>query len=251
MFKSALLSCVFSVFLLSCQSSYEHNKVLPEYRFSADDNYLDTIEQAQQLAKQQNKLLMLVLGASWCHDSSDLAQGFSRPEVDTILKQRFVTQFIDVAYFEDKHHIPQSYGYPGYFATPTVLIIDPNSKQLVNRDSIKDWQSPSSMGSEGFTQYFSEIGTTVPAPVVTSKQLSAFIQQQIKRLRQGFDHLRPIWRSVRLGEVTDTSELELVATQLWEFRTQLQKDIHQLEAQLAKDQQADLTLPSYASFSWE
>jgi hypothetical protein len=193
----------------------------------------------------------VVLGASWCHDSQDLAKGFSDPQVDAILKQRFITQFIDVGYFEDRHDVAQKYGYPGYFATPTVLIIDPQSSQLLNRDSIKNWQSPSSMGSDGFIEYFSQIGTEPVKAEVSSTQLNDFTNQQIQRLRQGFNHLRPIWRAVRLGLETDDSELAAVATEVWEYRVQLQKDIHHLEAQLRENKDAELILPEYPKFSWE
>ncbi|WNO61323.1 hypothetical protein [Rheinheimera sp. MMS21-TC3] len=41
--------------------------VLPEYSFQADDNYLLSVEQAQTRAIENNKLLLVVLGAQWCH----------------------------------------------------------------------------------------------------------------------------------------------------------------------------------------
>lgn len=41
--------------------------VLPEYSFKADDNYLLSVEQAQTRAIENNKLLLVVLGAQWCH----------------------------------------------------------------------------------------------------------------------------------------------------------------------------------------
>lgn len=37
--------------------------VLPEYSFKADDNYLLSVEQAQTRAIENNKLLLVVLGA--------------------------------------------------------------------------------------------------------------------------------------------------------------------------------------------
>ncbi|MDO6611127.1 hypothetical protein Q4601_09885 [Shewanella sp. 1_MG-2023] len=70
-------------------------------------------------------------------------------------------------------------------------------------------------------------------------------------MKQGFDHLRPIWAAVREGSVDKSDELQAVATEVWQFRTQLQKDIVAMKLKLAEDPAAKLNLPDYALFSWQ
>ncbi|MGS2721955.1 thioredoxin family protein [Paraglaciecola aestuariivivens] len=250
MIRIIILS-VFAFLLASCQSSAPVGSVLPEYQFEPDQDYLASIQKAQNEAQQQNKLLLLVLGASWCHDSQDLAKGFSRSEVDEILKAKFVTHFIDVGYFEDKHGVPQKYGYPGYFATPTVLIIDPHTNQLVNRASITKWQHASQQKPQDFIQYFNQPFSTPPQPLVSSIELEHFTHIQMQRLKQAFDHLREEWRLVRAGEKQDVTELQTISEEVWQFRVNLQKHLHSLQNQLNAEPNKSLTFPEFAEFSWK
>ncbi|MGI5308926.1 thioredoxin family protein [Rheinheimera sp. WS51] len=252
----AVLFCV--VWLVGCQTvvspSADAVAVLPEYTFVPDDNYLLSVEQAQARAIENNKLLLVVLGAQWCHDSTGLAKNFSHPAMQEILKQRFETVFVDVGYFEDKHDVAQRYGYPAYFATPTVLVVEPNSSTLLNRASIPKWQAADNVPFNEFITYFQTIGQTPPLTSANWQlhpKLAKFSQQQVQRLKSAFDHLRPIWRDVRTGVTEDSAELEAVALEVWQFRLQLQQDLEQLYQSLESTNGQSLVFPSYDKFSWQ
>ncbi|WP_144212725.1 thioredoxin family protein [Shewanella donghaensis] len=239
-----------SLLMTGCQSAH-HADALPQYTFTPDANYPETVAATQEKALQQQKLLLVVLGAQWCHDSRGLAGKFSDPKMQTVLKQRFETVFIDVEYFEDRHAIAQQFGYPAYFGTPTVLVVDPKTSKLLNRETVPIWQSGDSVPLDEYIDYFSYVGKVAPLPVIDSEQLSDFTQAQVARLKQAFDYLRPVWKDVRGGTQKDSTELSIIATEVWKFRVQLQKNINIMNEQLRQNPQIELVIPSYEKFSWE
>ncbi|WP_119967679.1 thioredoxin family protein [Shewanella japonica] len=237
--------------LMGCQSTEHHAEALPQYTFIAHDNDLQRVELAQSKALEQGKLLLVVMGAQWCHDSRGLASNFSDQTMQPILISRFETVFVDVAYFDDMHSLPQKYGYPAYFGTPTVMVIEPKTGQLLNEVNLSKWQSADSVPLDEYIEFFSTIGTQPVESLPTSPQLDEFIDANVAHLKQGFDYLRPIWAAVRNGKAGDSKELQAVATEVWQFRTQLQKDIIAMKQELAANPQTALAFPEYGKFSWE
>ena len=237
--------------LMGCQSTTHHGEVLPQYTFIAHDNDMERVASAQSTAQANGKLLLVVMGAQWCHDSRGLAAKFSTNQMQTILSDRFETVFIDVGYFDDLHYLPQKYAYPAYFGTPTVMVINPETSQLLNEVNLSKWQSADSVPMDDYLAFFSSIGSQPVAPLHSSAEIDQFTEKNVAKMKQGFDHLRPIWAAVREGSVDKSDELQAVATEVWQFRTQLQKDIVAMKLKLAEDPAAKLNLPDYALFSWQ
>jgi thiol-disulfide isomerase/thioredoxin len=255
MAKQFILVCTIFIFLFGCQSTGNTKKVLPQYIFKHDQNYLTSIDQAQTKALGENKLLMLVLGAEWCHDSTGLAKKFSTLKMQNILTERFEVLFIDVDFFEDRHDIAQKFGYPAYFGTPTVMVIEPKTSSLLNLLSIPKWQNADSIPLNEYVHYFKTVGLDARQPQSNNLRLSLqfdlFTQKQVERLKNGFDYLRPIWKEVRTEKNKDGTQLQIVAEEVWQFRVQLQKDIHSLYEQMNQKDRTELELPVYDKFSWE
>ncbi|MEZ9139706.1 MULTISPECIES: thioredoxin family protein [unclassified Shewanella] len=237
--------------LMGCQSTTHHGESLPQYTFIAHDNDMERVASAQSTAQANGKLLLVVMGAQWCHDSRGLAAKFSTNQMQTILSDRFETVFIDVGYFDDLHYLPQKYAYPAYFGTPTVMVINPETSQLLNEVNLSKWQSADSVPMDDYLTFFSSIGSQPVAPLHSSAEIDQFTEKNVAKMKQGFDHLRPIWAAVREGSVDKSDELQAVATEVWQFRTQLQKDIVAMKLKLAEDPAAKLNLPDYALFSWQ
>ncbi|MCC4831639.1 thioredoxin family protein [Shewanella sp. 10N.7] len=237
--------------LMGCQSTTHHGEVLPQYTFIAHDNDMERVASAQSTAQANGKLLLVVMGAQWCHDSRGLAAKFSTNQMQTILSDRFETVFVDVGYFNDIHFLPQKYAYPAYFGTPTVMVINPETSQLLNEVNLSKWQSADSVPMDDYLAFFSSIGRQPVAPLHSSAEIDQFTEKNVAKMKQGFDHLRPIWAAVREGNTDKSDELQAVATEVWQFRTQLQKDIVAMKLKLAEDPAAKLNLPDYALFSWQ
>ena len=237
--------------LMGCQATKHHTEALPQYTFVAHDNDLQRVELVQSKALEQGKLLLVVMGAQWCHDSRGLAANFSTETMQPILTSRFETVFVDVGYFDDKHSLAQKYGYPAYFGTPTVMVIEPKTGQLLNEVNLSKWQSADSVPLDEYIEFFSTIGIEPVEKLPSSAELDEFIKISVMHLKQGFDYLRPIWAAVRDGTATDSKQLQQVATEIWQYRTQLQQDIVAMKLQLVSDPHTKLILPEYGKYSWQ
>jgi hypothetical protein len=215
--------------------SGDSSVVLPEYVYTPSNTPKEQVETALAKAKAENKYALIVLGAQWCHDSVGLAARFSSDEMQSILSERFVTQFIDVGYFEDLRDITNLVAYPNYFATPTVMIVNPVTNTIENIDSMTIWQSADSVEMETYIEEFSKWNTNEikhsPKTTKENKVLAEFEKQQSARLQKGYEELGPMLAASE-DSSEQTNEEKEQFWQLWKevktFRTSVQASIHQM-----------------------
>ena len=143
--------------------------------FMPEQQVLAQLPQLQQQAAADNKLLLLVLGANWCHDSVALLQQFAKADFQQALQQRFVLALVDVGYLEYGQATANRYGLPLYYATPTVMVIAPQSGQLLNKMDLLHWSNAASFDLAAYQQYF----------------LSHDFRQQFARQQQLLAHISP------------------------------------------------------------
>ena len=249
----------FSAVLSGCQATQNshshHDQVKPEYVFTPTQNLQEQIEETLSHAKLHKKLGLIVLGAQWCHDSRGLAANFSKPEMQKILEQRFVTLFIDVGYLQDRREITRQFGYPAYFATPTVLIVDPESNQLINQSTLNIWQAADSVPFDTYLEHFSSIAAADNTPLnqqhPARAEIEHFTQRQVERLHRGYAVLGPMLKADVEGRASDRDELNRLWKEVREFRITLQKDIHQLRESMTHISDHPVSLPEYPTKSWE
>jgi hypothetical protein len=190
-------------------------------------------------AKAENKYALIVLGAQWCHDSVTLAERFSSEQMQSILSDGFVTQFIDVGYLEDRRDVTTLVGYPNYFATPTVLIINPTSNELMNIDSLKVWQSADSVELQEYVERFSSFSINENHIKLVqnngSPSLASFEKEQSERLQQGYQILGPLlaMSDSEMSSSMSGEEREHFL-KLWrevkQFRMKIQATVHELRS---------------------
>jgi len=122
-----------------------------------DENYdaMSVVDEAMTMAMAENKRLLLVLGANWCHDSRGLAHHFEDPELARLLADNYVLRFIDVHWFTENRSVMNRFGIPTVYGTPTVFIIDPVDETLLNRQERSRWTSAASAPIEEVRAYFS------------------------------------------------------------------------------------------------
>lgn len=262
MYKAIL---IFSFLLInSACSAVEDANILPQYQYTANTGIDEKIDATLAQAKSENKLAMLVLGSTWCHDSVGLSQNFSSEAMHKILQENYSTLFIDLGYLEDLRNVTQRFGYPAYFGTPTVLVIEPNTQTLVNHDEVNIWQSANSVPFEEYVSYFTLLSGAEPMTLIeqnsqiSNAQIEAFEQKQIERLFKAYAILGPLLKADDEGVLENAEEFYANWRKVYEFRTQLQADLVSLkkQARLALlDKKAGKTLslemPSYQAFDWE
>lgn len=253
---------IFSILaLLGACASNQHPDVLEQYKYTPSTSVNQNVDQTIEQAKQQNKLAMIVLGAQWCHDSVGLSAKFSSEGMQRILNEKYVTQFVDVGYLEDRREITQRFGYPTYFGTPTVLIIEPNTETLLNYNEVSKWQAADSVPFEEYLSYFGSL-TGGPKAQSSSKQsprvnaqVDAFERQQVERLYQAYAVLGPLLKADEDGTLKDKQAFYEKWKAVYKFRSQLQADLVSLKDLVnSKKQNVDksrLIIPTYPPFEWE
>ncbi|WP_412971232.1 thioredoxin family protein [Glaciecola sp. MF2-115] len=225
----------FCIIMLPAATAYsgDAKSVLPEYVYTPSKAPKLQVEAALERAKAEDKYALIVLGAQWCHDSVGLSERFSTDEMQSILEERYVTQFIDVGYLEDRREITNLVGYPTYFATPTVMIVDPTTNTLVNIGTMTIWQSADSVEMDTYIAEFSKWNkkesnqTTTTTP--KTEFLAQFEKQQSERLQQGYKALGPMLAASEVKNGQSDQEKETFY-QLWNetkvFRKNVQASIH-------------------------
>ena len=233
------------IFAAASMAAGEDTKILPNYVFIPTERPILQAETALSKALAENKYALIVLGAQWCHDSVGLAVNFSTDEMQSVLTARYITQFIDVAYLEDRRDITNLVGYPNYFATPTVLIVDPASNTVINMDSLKEWQSADSVDKQTYIEQFSRFnqGDAQSKPTLSNNMpsLAAFEAEQSERLQQGYKVLGPLLAASDIEESSNmTGKEREQLLKLWrkvkKFRINVQAHIHELRSTALDDE---------------
>ncbi len=133
---------LFSVLLFACAaviaSPQEYPQMGPDiYNTTADA--APTIAQALELAKKQNKHVLLDFGANWCVWCHRLHQLFTTdPRVRTELKRSFITVMIDVNKrngVDRNAGVNEYYGNPTQHGLPVLVVLDASGRRLHTQET--------------------------------------------------------------------------------------------------------------------
>lgn len=257
--NTILLLAIISLFTACSSVSHNtDNAHINQKVFVTHDDPMGQVQSTLDLAQQNNKLALVVLGAQWCHDSLGLVKQFQTTKMQSILQENYEITYVDVGFFQDHRNITQRFGQAHYFATPTVLIIDPKSEQLLNGDSLHKWGAADSVPKDEYISYFGSFdanNVSIAKSVAAEQQtiISQFEQLQSQRLMTAYLYLSPeLEKDVNRPKGTDYDpEFVKRWREVRAFRIKLQQDIMQLYAQARLKPTAMLEIPEYQRFSWE
>lgn len=240
----ALLCMVLACFLSSPAFSAGNSSFYPSL---SRDSQTQRLEEALNQAQIKGKPLLLILGANWCHDSRALAGYFDSPQVKQAASHYQILP-VNVGYLENKSALLGQFNYPAYFATPTVLAIDPENKTVLNRASLVTWQSAHNESAATLAEYLDAIATNSPANGTHSEippSLIEFETQQANVLYEHYQHLGVLLKQEDEGQATPT--LNAKWREVKAFRVKLQNDLIDLH------QQSELpgAFPTYPEISWK
>jgi thiol-disulfide isomerase/thioredoxin len=91
---------------------------------------------ARARAKAAGKRLIIDLGGNWCPDCRVLAGVMDLPELRGFLRRHYEIVTVDVGRFDRNQQIVRHYGIDKLRGVPALLIIDPRSDRLLNRDRL-------------------------------------------------------------------------------------------------------------------
>ncbi|MFZ1742445.1 MAG: thioredoxin family protein [Pontixanthobacter sp.] len=129
------------------EAKNEGSKDHPEASlYDASINAGQAMDSALAQAKAEGKLVIVAMGANWCHDSRAFAGWMIAPRFKKLIADHYVLIFVNVGrpQTKDGHNldIAKRYGIE-IEGTPTVLILSPDGK-LLNADTAKNWRDTAS-----------------------------------------------------------------------------------------------------------
>ena len=235
-----------------------------ELYLPSDDAMAD-VTAAMQAAKESNKLTLVVMGANWCHDSRGLASRLNQEPLKTLVDENYQTVFVDVGFLSKGKQVITSIGPPVYYATPTVLIVDPVSGQLVNALDRHRWADAFSISMEESVEYFQQMADadltvlrneqTIPEDLQSLlTEIDAFEQRQADRLYTAYTILGPMLKAYKAGD--EESFSEDYWNEVRDFRYKVPADVDALRSEArnriaAGELVIKLSYPEYPVFSME
>ena len=254
---SRLLFIVTLVFCLGAETDPDGRLFQPSVDPLAD------VQQALGRAEKSDRLALVVLGANWCHDSRALASRLHRPPLAELIQQHYELVFVDVGYYEKGREVLQQFGVAHFYATPTVLIIDPSNRALVNDDDRHMWSNAYRINMSSSVRYFEKWANneSTDFPVAESTQLTQlyaeidqFEQQLAERVAAGYAVVGPMLAAYKAGNAPE--EFDASWNELRDFRMAIPDDIRELRDEAQRrvsegEEDIQLKFPEYALLSWE
>ena len=151
---AAALLCASPTFPVHTTKEGETSK--PEARpFDAKADARAQVDMALARAKSGNHMVMIVMGANWCHDSRALAGWLVRPRFAAMLASRYELVFVDVGYKNHNIDIAHRFGLKSIKGTPTVMIVDGN-RRLLNKKDAPTWRNAGSRSGDAIYRALAE-----------------------------------------------------------------------------------------------
>lgn len=111
------------------------------------------VDAAIRRAYDQDKGVIVVFGANWCHDSRALAGWFATDRFKTMLGERYEIVWVDVGQKDKNLDLARRFGLDGISGTPTVLVLDGAGNPLNIKDAPK-WRNASTRSEASIYRYF-------------------------------------------------------------------------------------------------
>ena len=233
--------------------------------YLASDDPMADLAAGIDAAKDSNRLLLVVMGANWCHDSRALASRLYKKPLSTTVNENYEILFVDVGYLEKGKEVINSLGTPVYYATPTVLIVDADTGLVINNKNRHQWANAANISMEESLEYFqlfaeyepnvlqSEAETDANLHVLLT-EIQAFEQTQADRLYQAYAVLAPMLHAYKNGDKDAFSQATW--DEIRDYRYQIPVDVEALQVEArqrvaAGETDIQLNYPVYPAYSWD
>ena len=233
--------------------------------YLTSDNAMADLAAGIDAARESKHLLLVVMGANWCHDSRALASRLFKEPLSSVVDEYFEILFVDIGYLEKGKEVINSLGIPVYYATPTVLIVDPVSGKVVNTTNRHQWANAATISMEESVDYFQQFANTDLTALQNDAEtdenlqavlmeIDAFEQIQADRLYLAYAILGPMLHAYKDGDKDAFSEDTW--NEVRDYRYKVSADIEVLRVEAHErvatgETDIRLTYPVYPAFSWD
>ncbi len=230
-------------------------------RYAASPDPAADVQQALQRAADNDRRALVVLGANWCHDSRALASRLHKSPLLGLIEQEYELVFVDVGFYENRADVLSRFDVDQYYATPTVLIIDPANEQVVNNADRHIWGDAYRISMTDSVDYFERWANGDAATPPRSAELRAlyaqidrFEAQMAERVAAGYAVVGPMLEARVAGN--SPSDFNVRWDELSAFRNAVPGDVQALKAEAERrvaegDESVELEFPEYPELSWE
>lgn len=246
----------FSLYAKDAQTD-GHQRAEPGALFLPSEDAMGDLKVTLERAKSQQKLALVILGADWCHDSRALAARLQIEPLKSLVDTKYETLFVNIGHLTEGRDVIQNFGIPIYYATPTVLVVDPVSGQLINNGNRNMWGSAASVSMGDSVAYFQTIADIDLSTLTAAKDYNA---EQIQLMAE-IDEFEQI-QADRLAEVyiitgamLDRNFDQAVWQEVGKYRNSVAADVDALRAEVKQriasgETDIVLTYPDYPPWSW-
>ncbi len=227
--------------------------------FNPSDDQLADVRQALVRAGDKDRRALVVLGANWCHDSRALAARLFRQPLADVIDEHYELVLVDVGYYESGWDVTRQFGVANYYATPTVLIVDPTTSQLVNDEDRHIWGNAFNISESESVEYFerwatAETGEDSSRLASLNAEIDNFERAVADRVAAGYAVVGPMLAAYKAGNEPD--EFRDRWDELFEFRVAITRDLQNLRAEARQrvaqgEEDIRLLFPAYPLRSWE
>ena len=261
--KSAYIfySVFFYFFILSLSVNAAQTDLEYEGVFKTIEHPSEFIKAEFHLAKSENKKLIFVLGGNWCHDSRSIAKKLDDAELSEYIQANYRISMVDVGYLNQGFEFTEKAEMKTFYATPTVLIFDPVSENLINASDMHIWANAFDLSQEEtnlyFERYIDSKGVT-ESPQLTKAQkqhlskLDTFTELQEIRIKTSYKTIGPLLERYKDGDVDENFKPYWKA--LSDLRMTLPSDVKKIREQILispDNELANVSFPKYTSLPWE
>ncbi|MEM1413046.1 MAG: thioredoxin family protein [Pseudomonadota bacterium] len=120
------------------------------------------VDQARQEARDQGKLLMVVLGADWCHDSRAFIDFLEDPEFAALVDERYRVVTVNIGFYDNVRGVVSAWSLPIIYGTPTVIVEEPVSGVILNMNTLPSWRNAHALGVSVAVEYFDAFAPGLP-----------------------------------------------------------------------------------------
>ncbi|MDJ0939554.1 MAG: thioredoxin family protein [Woeseiaceae bacterium] len=229
--------------------------------FAPSADALADVEQALARAGDNDRLGLVVLGANWCHDSRALAARLNRSPLAEVIEENYELVFVDVGFYEKGGNVLQQFGVPQFYATPTALIINPSTRQVVDNEERHLWSNAYKVDMASSVDYFEKWATndakSAPASAELQQlyaEIDQFEQQLAERVAAGYAVVGPMLKAHKADNAP--SDFEARWDELAGFRMAIPGAIGELRDEArrrvaAGEDDIQLEFPAFPLLSWE